>query len=129
MSYLQSAHEIYKKEDDVKGILNTLYELAVTYYEAGQDDEVLRLYETFLEVYLSDFSDFKYKFLHLIGDLHHRKNQQEEALKFYYEILNHSVLVGDSTIVKEVLKKIAEIAYITKNEKTLFYVVEKYLKL
>jgi tetratricopeptide (TPR) repeat protein len=129
MSYLQSAHEIYKREGDVKGILNTLYELAVTYYEAGQDDEVLRLYETFLEVYLSDFSDFKYKFLHLIGDLHHRKNQQEEALKFYYEILNHSVLVGDSSIVKEVLKKIAEIAYITKNEKTLFYVVEKYLKL
>lgn len=129
MSYLQSAHEIYKQEDDVKGILNTLYELAVTYYEAGQDDEVLRLYETFLEVYLSDFSDFKFKFLHLIGDLHHRKNHQEEALKFYYEILNHSVLVGDSSIVKEVMKKIAEIAYVTKNEKTLFYVVEKYLKL
>jgi tetratricopeptide (TPR) repeat protein len=129
MSYLQSAHEIYKKEDDVKGILNTLYELAVTYYEAGQDNEVLRLYEAFLEVYLSDFSDFKFKFLQLIGDLHHRKNHQEEALEFYYEILNHSALVGDSSIVKDVLKKIAEIAYVTKNEKTLFFVVEKYLKL
>lgn len=129
MSYLQSAHEIYKQEKDVKGISNTLYELAVTYYEAGQDDEVLSHYDTFLDVYSSEFSDFKFKFLHLIGDLHCRNSHQEEALKCYYEILNNSVLVVDSSIVKDVLKKIAEIAYLTQNEKTLFYVVEKYLKM
>ncbi|WP_191566849.1 helix-turn-helix domain-containing protein [Metabacillus idriensis] len=129
MNYLASAHEIYIKMDDLKGILNTLYELALTYYEANQDDKVLESYKQFQKINSTEFSHLKYKFISLIGDMHHRNNDQEEALRCYHEILDNTGKIQESMIIKDVLKKMAEIAYISRNEKTLFYLLEKYLKL
>lgn len=129
VTYLKSAHDLYNQLEDSKGILNTLFELAVTYQESGKEEHVLSLYKSFNDAYSEPFTDYKFKFLHLLGDMHETRGELTDALKCYHEILDESGAVKDRSVIKDALKKVAAIACGRRDEKMLFYVTEKYLAL
>ncbi|NMH68977.1 tetratricopeptide repeat protein [Bacillus sp. RO3] len=103
---LKKANQLYDEIHDSKGLLNTLYEMALTSFHLEKYKDVQRLYADFLKASQSSTQKLHGKFLLLLGSTFCEEGEHADAIRAYRNALT---ITSDSPIQKEVLVKLSKV--------------------
>lgn len=130
IKYLNKAKDLYSFLNDVKGMLNTLYEMAITYLELKEYSKVHLCYLKFGKIYDDNADNPEYKELSIkfsikVGDTYIEEKKYQQAIKQYKDSIPDNL---NPDMRKQVYVKLSKVYMIIEDNNSLLKCWENFIK-